>query len=301
MSHFSRIAVLGANGQIGSALVAQLGERAIPLTRPQADLANPDSLAAVLDALQPDAVINAAAYTAVDKAESEPDAAFAANADSPAALARWCAAHDVPFVHYSTDYVFDGSGEAPWSEADHTHPQNTYGESKRAGENAVIADGGKYLIFRTSWVYDAAGKNFFNTMLRLGAERESLSVVADQHGAPSYAPHLAEYTLKALEEAADMSAFPSGVYHLVNAGVTSWHGFAAAIFAGAQKQGAALQIKTVEPIASSAYPTPAKRPLNSRLDCSLLRQVFGLELPAWEQGLAQALEQKYHASHHLPT
>lgn len=299
MSAFHRIAVLGANGQVGSALMAVLGDRGVALTRAQADLAQPESLAAVLDAIRPDAVINAAAYTAVDKAEEEPDAAFTANADSPAALARWCAAHDVPFVHYSTDYVFDGSGSTPWPEDAHPHPQNTYGASKLAGEKAVIADGGKFLIFRTSWVYDAMGKNFFNTMLRLGAERQTLNVVADQVGAPSYAPHLADYTLRALELAAGMMPFPSGVYHLVNAGETSWHGFASAIFEGARAQGLETAIKTVEPIETSAYPTPAKRPLNSRLDCSRLRMVFGLELPRWEEGLAHALEQKKHASHHL--
>lgn len=299
MSRFRRIAVTGANGQVGRALVALLGSRALPLTRAEADLSQPDTLAQVLDALQPDAVINAAAYTAVDKAESEPDAAFAINADAPAALARWCAAHDVPFVHYSTDYVFSGEGDAPWTEDAPVQPRNTYGSSKLAGEKAVVADGGKHLIFRSSWVYDAQGQNFLNTMLRLGAERESLSVVADQHGAPCYAPHLAAYTLQALEKAAEMFTFPSGIYHMANRGETTWHGFATAIFAAARAQGAKLAIKTVEPIPSSAYPTPAKRPHNSRLDCSKLEQVFGLALPDWEQGLAQALEQKIHAGDNL--
>lgn len=299
MSQLQRIVVLGANGQVGSALVALLGDRAVPLTRAEADLSQPDSLAAVLDAMMPDAVINAAAYTAVDKAEEEPDVAFAANADSPAAIARWCAAHNVPFVHYSTDYVFSGEGDTPWTEDDPKAPCNTYGATKLAGEKAIVADGGKYLIFRTSWVYDATGKNFLNTMLRLGAERDALNVVADQIGAPSYAPHLAVATLQALEKATKMLQFPSGIYHMVNGGETSWHGFATAIFEGARSKGVALQIKTVEPIAASAYPTPAKRPLNSRLDCSHLHTTFDLALPQWEQGLAQALEQKYHAGNQL--
>jgi dTDP-4-dehydrorhamnose reductase len=299
MNQFSRIAVLGANGQIGSALTEQLGERAIALTRAEADLSNPNSLVAVLDRIQPDAVINAAAYTAVDKAEEEYDLALAANALSPAQLAAWCAKQSVPFIHYSTDYVFDGEGNAPWKESDATNPVNRYGKTKLEGEEAVAAQGGDYLIFRTSWVYDATGKNFMNTMLRLGAERETLNVVSDQIGAPSYAPDLAAYTLKALEKAASMPHFPSGVYHMVNNGETSWHGFAQQIFAGAREKGNHLAIKTVEPIASSAYPTPAKRPLNSRLDCSKLHKVFGLALPSWQQGLTTALEQKYHASNYL--
>lgn len=299
MSLFSRIAVLGANGQIGSALVAQLGDKAIALTRADADLSQPDSLTAVLDAIQPDAVINAAAYTAVDAAEAAQEAAFTANAKSPGVLAQWCAKHNVPLVHYSTDYVFSGEGDTPWREDDATAPCNAYGASKLAGEDAVAAAGGKYLIFRTSWVYDATGKNFMNTMLRLGADRDSLNVVADQIGAPSYAPHLAKYTLQSLQNASESDHFPSGIYHMVNSGETSWHGFATAIFAGARTHDAPLQIKTIEPIAGSAYPTPAKRPQNSRLDCSKLHTVLHLALPNWEQGLTQALEQKYNASHLL--
>lgn len=300
ISHFSRIAVLGANGQVGSALVALLGGRAIPLTREEADLSKPDSLSAVLDRIKPDAVINAAAYTTVDKAEEERDLAFAINAESPARLAEWCAAHGMPFVHYSTDYVFSGEGEAQWKENDPKAPCNTYGESKLAGEEAIRKAGGHYLIFRTSWVYDATGKNFMNTMLRLGSEREALKVVADQIGAPTYAPDLAKYTLEALEKTGDMPSFPSGIYHMVNSGETSWHGFAQAIFAKAREHDAKLAIKTVEPIPGSAYPTPAKRPLNSRLNCAKLHSVFDIVLPTWEQGLNTAMEQKYHASNHLP-
>lgn len=304
--HFSRIAVLGANGQVGSALVALLGERAVPLTRAQADFAKPETLAAVLDSIRPDAVINAAAYTAVDKAEEERAAAFAANAESPAALARWCVEQDVPLVHYSTDYVFDGEGETPWRENDPKAPLNVYGASKLAGEAAVEESGAKYLIFRISWVYDATGKNFMNTMLRLGADRDTLNVVADQYGAPCYAPDIAEYTLRALEKAAHMPKFPSGIYHMVHGGTTTWHGFAEAIFSGARQMGKELRVQTVGAIPASAYPTPAKRPQNSRMDCSLFRSVFGLELPQWEQGLSNALKQKQrleqqnNASHHLP-
>lgn len=293
-----RIAVFGANGQVGRALVKLLGARAVPFTRADADFSEPESLRAVLDACHPDAVMNAAAYTAVDKAEEEREAAYAANAESPAVLAQWCAEHGVPLVHYSTDYVFDGTGEKPWRENDPTAPLNVYGASKRAGEEAIAASGADYLLFRTSWVYDAQGVNFLNTMLRLGAERESLSVVADQTGAPTYAPHLAAASLEALEKAVGMEAFPSGIYHLAHAGETNWHDFAEAIFAGARDHGAELCIKTVEPIPSSAYPTPAERPRNSRLNCSKIHTVFGISLPKWQQGLIEALKEKY-ASHHL--
>lgn len=297
--NMQKIAVFGANGQIGSALVELLGNKAVPLTRKDADLSRPETLATILEAIQPQAVINAAAYTQVDKAEEEREAARLANAESPAVMAAWCARYHVPFVHYSTDYVFEGSGTQAWQENAPKHPLNVYGATKLAGEVAVEAAGGKHLIFRTSWVYDATGKNFMNTMLRLGAERETLRVVADQFGAPSYAPDLARATVACLEKAAAMQAFPSGVYHLVHSGETSWHGFASTIFEKARSAGVELTVRNVEPIPASAYPTPAQRPQNSRLDCSRLKTVFSEILPEWQQGLSQALEKKY-ASHHLP-
>lgn len=290
MTTLSRIAVLGAGGQVGRALVSLLGERGIGLSRVEADLADVQAVITTLEASQPDAVINAAAYTQVDKAESEAELATRINAEAPEALAAWCAKRDIPFIHYSTDYVFDGSGQKPWGEDDAAAPLSTYGRSKREGERGVEAAGGKYLIFRTSWVYDAEGKNFLNTMLRLGAEREALKIVDDQHGAPTYAPHLAQMTVAALDKASGMQAFPAGVYHAVNAGETTWCGFAKAIFARALEKQVPLAIKTVEPIPSVAYPTPAVRPLNSRLNCEKLHTVFGLSLPHWEQGLAEAME-----------
>lgn len=297
--NIQRVVVLGSDGQIGRALASVLQGRAVLLPREQADFAQPETVIAALEkAGAVDAVINAAAYTQVDKAESEEAAAYTANADAPGRVAAWCAARNIPMVHYSTDYVFDGSGEAPKRETDATGPLNAYGRTKLAGEEAVAAAQGKYLIFRTSWVYDAEGANFLNTMLRLGNERESLSVVSDQHGAPSYAGHLAAATVRCLDKAAGIQPFPSGVYHFVNTGETSWHGFATAIFAAAMNLGIPLKIKTVEPIAASAYPTPAKRPSNSRLNCAKLHTVFGERLPHWEQGLAEALEKK-RASHHL--
>lgn len=297
--------VFGGNGQIGQALGALL-EDAVLLGREEADFSEPESLSAVIAEINPESIINAAAYTQVDKAEEEEALATIINGEAPGVLAREAARRGIPFVHYSTDYVFDGTGDAPRKENANPAPLNAYGRSKREGEKAVVAAGGAYLIFRTSWVYDSFGKNFLTTMLRLGAERETLSVVADQIGAPSYAPHLAEATLEALEEAhkeAGMSGrvkrgvnanhrnvFPSGIYHLCNGGETSWHGFAEAIFAEAKRRGMEMRVRSVEPIPSTAYPASAARPLNSRLDCGKLDETFGLRLPDWREGLREAME-----------
>lgn len=296
---YSRVAVFGASGQIGRALTTLLKEKALPITRKEADFSNLANLRNVLDALQPDAVINASAYTQVDKAESEEALANRVNADAPGMLAQWCAEKGIPFVHYSTDYVFDGSGVTPWQEADETGPLNAYGRGKLDGERQVQASGGNYLIFRTSWVYDAEGQNFLNTMLRLGAEREALRIVADQHGAPSYAPHLAEATLACLECAAAASVFPSGIYHMCNLGETTWHGFAQEIFDTAREKGQTLAVRQVDGITSADYPTPAKRPHNSRLNTEKLRNVFNVTLPEWQEGVNAAMEKKY-ASHFMP-
>lgn len=289
----SQIAVFGANGQIGRALVQQLGERAISLGRREADLSQPETLLGLLNSMQPlDAIINAAAYTAVDQAEEDVDTAFLVNSLAPGILANYCAAKKIPFIHYSTDYVFDGLGTHKRLEIDQTAPLNLYGHTKLAGEEAVIVAEGKYLILRTSWVYDAVGKNFFNTMLRLGAERETLRVVSDQFGAPCYAPDLARATIECLEKAVAMEIFPSGIYHFSHQGETSWHGFAEAIFAAAREAGMPLQVKTVEPIPGSQYPTPAERPQNSRFDTGKLGEVFDVQLPDWRDGLASAMEAK---------
>ncbi len=277
--------VFGSNGQIGQALGALLDD-VIVLGRKEADFSKPESLRGVVAEIGPEAIINAAAYTQVDKAEEEEALATLINGDAPGVLAAEAAKLGIPFVHYSTDYVYDGSGDVPRDETTPTAPLGAYGRSKLAGEKAVEAEGGKYLIFRTSWVYDAFGKNFLKTMLRLAAEREQLRVVADQIGAPSYAPHLAAATLQALEN----TNFTPGIYHMCNSGQTSWHGFAEAIFAEARACGMELKVQSVEPIPSSAYPTPAQRPLNSRLDCSTLRDTLGITLPDWREGLKEAME-----------
>jgi dTDP-4-dehydrorhamnose reductase len=290
-----KLLVLGANGQIGSAMKA-LHPTALFLDREGADLSKPDMIESLLETHAPDIVINAAAYTQVDNAEAEEKIAFTINAESPSVIAIYCASRDIPFIHFSTDYVFNGSGEKPWKEDDDVGPLSAYGRTKLAGEDRIKQVGGRYLIFRTSWLYDARGKNFLNTMLRLGGEREELKVVSDQMGAPTYVPQLARASLKALGHALRKEEFPSGVYHLCHAGATSWYGFANAIFEQARARGASLKVSKVLPIPSEQYPTPAKRPKNSRLDCTKAYQVLGVELPTWQQGLAECMKDKYAGS-----
>ncbi|WP_440975782.1 dTDP-4-dehydrorhamnose reductase [Pseudoxanthomonas winnipegensis] len=285
--------LLGANGQVGRELrraLAPLGE-VVCTTRSGtledgaacevADFDRLDSLPALLDRLAPAVVVNAAAYTAVDKAEEDRDAAFRANAESPGALARWCAAHGVPLVHYSTDYVFDGQGTAPYAVDAPTAPLGVYGASKLAGEEAVRAAGGQHLIFRTAWVYASHGKNFLLTMLRVGAQRDELRVVADQIGTPTSAALIADVTAQVLRQGTKAS----GTWHLTAAGQTSWHGFAEAIFARAVAAGLLPRAPQVVAIPTSEYPTPARRPAYSCLDTTTLQRDFGIDLPAWETAL----------------
>lgn len=284
-----KILIFGANGQVGKALKAIYGEDAVALGRDEADLSKPNSLVALLESYNPHAIINAAAYTAVDKAEEEEALATIINADSPAVMARFAKENYIPFIHYSTDYVFEGQGITSYTEDAPTAPQSAYGRSKHAGEKAIEAIGGKYLIFRTSWVYDRDGKNFVNTMLRLGSERNELNIVADQVGAPSYAPDIAACTKQALDNALGAKFFPSGIYHLCGGGETNWCEFATEIFNLARQQGKNLAIKTVNPISSAEYPTPATRPLNSRMDCSKARQMLGIEMPHWQESLKSCM------------
>lgn len=285
--------IIGKSGQIGSALV-RANPSAMAWGRADVDLHNPLALKNALEALSspPSAIINAAAYTAVDHAESEPDIARAINADSPAVMAEYALKQGIAFVHYSTDYVFDGSGTQPRIETDPTAPLNFYGATKREGEILIEEIGGAYLILRTSWVYDATGKNFLNTMLRLGVERSELKVVADQVGAPSYAGHLAEATLHALGAAQKQEKFPAGIYHFCHSGQTSWYGFAEAIFEQARHCRMALQVSSLLPISTADYPTPAARPHNSRLDCTKLAEILGIHMPDWQAGLAAAMAEK---------
>lgn len=307
----SRILVLGRGGQVGRNLAAQLGAQALAAGSSDIDFLK--ALAPQLDGLvgkhSISAVINAAAYTKVDAAEGESKAAaMRINATAVGELAVWCRKRGIPLVHYSTDYVFDGSGNHPRTEDEPTAPLNAYGASKLEGEKAIAAVGGQYLIFRTSWVYDAQGANFMLTMLRLFGQKESINVVDDQVGAPTCAAQLARATISALEKARNMQPFPSGVYHLCNAGEVSWYGFARAILmlarkveSGEYKSGVpagmpAIMCRHINPIPSSDYPTPAKRPLNSRLDNTKVRQVLGVSMPTWEQGLQECFETIYASS-----
>lgn len=285
------ILVIGSDGQLAKALKPLL-PGAVFLNRGALDLAYPERVADVFGQYDPSAIINAAAYTQVDNAESEEKLVRAINAETPAAMAIYCYDRAIPFVHFSTDYVFDGSGEKPWTEEDAPAPLNAYGRSKLAGEEAVARIGGQYLIFRTSWVYDAVGKNFVNTILRLCTEREELRIIADQFGAPTYAPQLAKGAIMALQAAVAVPRFPSGIYHLCNQGTASWYDFAVAIVEHASRIGLPVKTKTIHPIKATEYPLPAKRPYNSRLDCAKARSIFNVTLPAWQAGLAACMELK---------
>ncbi|GAB2497790.1 dTDP-4-dehydrorhamnose reductase [Pseudoxanthomonas sangjuensis] len=294
-----KILLLGANGQVGRESrrsLASLGD-VVCATRggrledgtecEAADFDAPDSLPALVERIVPDVVVNAAAYTAVDRAEEEVEAAFRANAEAPRQLAQACAKRGIPLAHYSTDYVFDGGGARPYREDDPTAPLGVYGASKLAGERAIQASGCRYLIFRTAWVYAAHGKNFLRTMLRLAAERDELRVVADQIGTPTPAALIADVTAQVLAQ----SPGRSGIWHLTASGETSWHGFARAIVDAAVQRGLLAKAPKVIPIATADYPTPARRPAYSRLDTSRLQADFGIELPDWREGMARVLDE----------
>ncbi len=276
--------IIGSGGQLSRAFKSLVPD-AVFLDRSIIDLSRPEQVSEVLERYDPYALINTAAYTQVDNAESEEGLAKLVNAESPTAMAIYCAARKIPFVHFSTDYVFDGSGTKPWKEDDVPAPLGAYGRSKFAGEEALAHIGGDHLLIRTSWLYDAKGKNFPNTILRLAAEREELRVINDQFGAPTYAPHLAQGALKMLEGAMQASTFPSGIYHLCNKDETTWHGFAVALIERARRSGLPLQVRNIVPIPATQYPLPAKRPYNSRLDCTKALSMFGVVLPHWLEGL----------------
>ena len=287
-----RILLLGADGQLGWELrraLLPLGS-VLAMNRSQADLGDLAALRATLEREQPDILVNAAAYTAVDKAQSEPALAQRINADAPRLLADYGAAHNAWLVHYSTDYVFDGSKPAPYTELDAPKPRSVYGHSKLAGEQAIAQSGCRHFIFRTSWVYAARGGNFAKTMLKLAREREHLRVVADQFGAPTSAELIADVTALALHRVQTDASFAtaigtwSGLYHLTACCSTSWHGYAQFVLQQAAAHGVALRCgaEAVEPIATADYPLPAPRPANSRLDCGRLQAALGLALPHWQ-------------------
>ncbi len=290
------ILLLGSKGQVGWELQRSLSilGRVVALDRHSrehcGDLADLEGLKATVRALRPGAIVNAAAHTAVDKAESEPELAQLVNALAPQALAEAAAEVGAWLLHYSTDYVFDGSGERPWVEDDATGPLNAYGRSKLDGERLIAKACERHLILRTSWVYAARGGNFARTMLRLAAERERLTVIADQFGAPTGAELIADASAHVLAQALRTGA-GAGLYHLAAAGETSWHGYASHVIATARRlrPELALQVQAIDPVPTSAFPTPARRPHNSRLDTHKLQQVFGLNLPHWQQGVERLL------------
>lgn len=273
--------VFGKTGQVATELQAQADVTA--LGREAADLSDPAACAAAIMAHRPSAVINAAAYTAVDKAESEEDLASVINGDAPGAMAGACAELGIPFVHISTDYVFEGGGETPWQPADPVGPLGAYGRSKLKGEEAIARAGGTHAILRTSWVFSGHGGNFLKTMLRLAESRDALNIVDDQIGGPTPADKIAEACL-ILARGLQDDASKTGIYHFSGAPDTSWKGFAEEIFARAGKTMAVTGIPTSE------YPTPATRPLNSRMDCSGLKAAFGIDRPDWRDGIDRALK-----------
>lgn len=290
-----RILVTGKSGQVGFELcraLAPLGE-VIALDEHELDLASPDAIRAKVRELKPEIIVNAAAYTAVDRAESEPDLAMNVNGFAPGVLAEEARRLGALLVHYSTDYVFDGNKSGAYTETDTPNPLSAYGRSKLAGDQAIQASGASHYIFRTSWVYAARGHNFLNTMLRLARERTELRIVNDQIGAPNWARFLAEVTARVLGNVsadADLAREKRGLYNLTTSGHTSWFGFAEAIFGEAS---GALERRTPKliPISSSEYPAPACRPANSRLDNSKFIESFGLNPPRWESLLKECMQE----------
>jgi dTDP-4-dehydrorhamnose reductase len=287
-----RILVTGRQGQVVQALAEEgqgLGHEIIRLGRPDFDLAAPEDIRASLEAYRPDVVVSAAAYTAVDQAESEPDLSMAINGTAPGIIAAAAAELGLPIIHLSTDYVFDGLKSTPYVESDPTAPQGAYGRTKLAGERMVSAANPRHVILRTAWVYAHGGKNFVRTMLRLAADRPELRVVSDQIGCPTYATDLARAILEIAGSLPERKAGDErfGVFHASGSGDTSWAGFATAIFELAAAQG--WVASRVVPIATADYPTPARRPANSRLDCNKLHKVFGIRQPHWFDGLSRCL------------
>lgn len=293
-----RILVTGITGQVGSALLPRLAPfgNVIPADRGVIDLTKPEKIAERLDELKPDIIVNPAAYTAVDKAEDDRASAFLVNEAAPQALARWAASNRIPLVHFSTDYVFDGSGTMAWKETDTPSPLSVYGASKLAGEAAIRAVGGSHLVLRTSWVYAPTGANFFRTIIRLAREREELRIVADQFGAPTSAAIIAD-TVATMFAAPggiqDVIGRSGGLLHLAASDCTSWHLFATAIIDGLKARGVSLKTSRVVPIPTSEYPVKAQRPLNSRLDLTRISQTLGISMPHWSAGLKTAIDEVY--------
>ena len=287
------ILVTGGQGQLATSLKKLGGDRVVIVGRPEFDLAKPETIAATLDRVRPALVVNAAAWTAVDLAETEIEGATAANETGPAELARLCAAQDIPLIHVSTDYVYAGDKGAPYVETDPVTPQTVYGRTKAAGEQAVLKAQPRSIVLRTAWVYSGHCKNFVRTMVNAGAKNTHLKVVGDQYGCPTNADDLAKAILDIAKqvEAGWQDRF-AGIYHACGTGETSWHGLAVAALEEATRHGQAMPVE-VAAIRTEDWPTPAKRPQDSRLDCSKLEAVFGVRLPEWRDGVARAVDEHF--------
>jgi len=291
-----KILLTGKNGQVGFELqraLAPLGE-VVAVDMEDCDLGNPEAIRALVRSVKPQIIVNPAAYTAVDKAETDQAMAYAVNATAPGIFGEEAAKQQALVVHYSTDYVFDGAKLAPYTEDDEPNPQSVYGKSKRQGEEALQASSADHLIFRTSWVFGAHGGNFAKTMLKLADERESLNVVSDQWGAPTSAPLIADVTAQILaqyKKRQERGGFPFGIYNLVAAGETNWCDYAKAVIASAKAAGKPLKlgVDDIHPITTAEYPVPAPRPANSRLNTSKLKSRFDINLPDWQEGLEHVL------------
>jgi dTDP-4-dehydrorhamnose reductase len=304
------ILILGSEGQLAQSFKNLLSDRNAALTlknvspndflgsdflefkvlgRNEIDFINPDATIKKIAEYEPKWIINTAAYTMVDKAESEKELCFQINALTPIRIAHWCKEEHVNLIHYSTDYVFNGAGDVPWVETDKTDPINYYGQTKRASEEGIIQSECAHLIFRISWVYNYIGTNFVKTMLRLGAEREELKIVSDQVGYPSYAPDIAKATLECMLNFIDKKSAPSELLHLSSSDHTTWYQFAQTIFSKARTLGIPLKVKNVVPITTAEYPAPAKRILNSRLNSDKIKELYNITLPNWEKSLENCL------------
>lgn len=300
-----RILLTGVSGQVGRALRQPLGSigTVFAADRTVLDLSRPDSLLPLLDKLSPDIIINPAAYTSVDQAEDEPELAHRVNVEAPRNMAQWAANNGASMVHFSTDYVFNGSGDRPWREDDSADPLSVYGASKLAGEAAIREAGGSHLIIRTSWVFASRGKNFLTTIARLARDRQELRIVADQIGAPTSARSIAQALISIISSHGphengsglnlikDRFAEVDGLVHMSDKGETSWHGFASAIVDGLRSRGVQLAVCNVAAIDSKDFPTKAPRPLNSRLDMTRLEQIYGIQMPNWREALDAELDE----------
>lgn len=288
------ILIFGKSGQLAQSFRAtmpdELDGQVVFVSSHEVNFETPERLAGFLDKYSPEIVIVCSAYTKVDQAEEERGLAEVINHQAPRAIARWCGQNDSLMIHFSTDYVFPGTGEKAWKEEDPTSPVNWYGETKLEGEESIRASGCRHLIFRTAWVYSEYGHNFLKTMLRLGKDKTLLRVVQDQVGCPTYAPELAAAVWKIIGRVRAGEKFPSGVYHAAGLGETSWHGFAAGIFDEARALKFPLNVETVEGISSADYPMPAQRPFNSRLDQSKFLKVFGFQMPFWRESVSLCLK-----------